>query len=102
VKRLIVLLVIAAIAWQGYGKYRSSHTARADNRSEPVGEVMSQAQPTLPQRDTASTTNYKCDGRTYCSQMNSCAEATYFLRNCPGVKMDGNNDGIPCEKQWCN
>ncbi|WP_416244286.1 excalibur calcium-binding domain-containing protein [Azospira sp. APE16] len=33
--------------------------------------------------------------------MTSCAEATYFLRNCPGVKMDGNNDGIPCEMQWC-
>ena len=44
---------------------------------------------------------YRCDGRTYCSQMTSCAEATYFLNNCAGVKMDGNNDGIPCEQQWC-
>jgi len=44
---------------------------------------------------------YRCDGRTYCSQMHSCEEATYFLRHCPGVKMDGNNDGVPCEKQWC-
>ncbi len=26
---------------------------------------------------------------------------TFFLRNCPGVKMDGNNDGVPCETQWC-
>ena len=33
--------------------------------------------------------------------MTSCAEATYFLRNCPGVKMDGNHDGVPCEQQWC-
>jgi micrococcal nuclease len=45
---------------------------------------------------------FRCDGRTYCSQMQSCAEATYFLKNCPGVKMDGNGDGVPCEKQWCN
>ncbi len=44
---------------------------------------------------------YRCDGRTHCSQMRSCAEATYFLKNCPGVKMDGNGDGVPCEKQWC-
>ncbi|WP_430472101.1 excalibur calcium-binding domain-containing protein [Wielerella bovis] len=22
-------------------------------------------------------------------------------RNCPNTKMDGNNDGIPCKKQWC-
>ncbi|MBK7982557.1 MAG: excalibur calcium-binding domain-containing protein [Candidatus Competibacteraceae bacterium] len=48
-----------------------------------------------------ATTNFKCDGRTHCSQMTSCEEATFFLRNCPNVKMDGNNDGIPCEKQWC-
>jgi len=44
---------------------------------------------------------FRCDGRTYCSQMHSCAEATYFLKHCPGVKMDGNGDGVPCEKQWC-
>ncbi len=50
----------------------------------------------------SSVKNSKCDGRTYCSQMTSCAEATYFLQNCPDVEMDGNNDGVPCEKQWCH
>jgi hypothetical protein len=44
---------------------------------------------------------FTCDGRTYCSQMTSCAEANYFLSNCPGVKMDGNHDGVPCQEQWC-
>lgn len=46
---------------------------------------------------------YRCDGRTRCSQMTSCAEATYFLSHCPGVKMDGNGrgNGVPCEQQWC-
>jgi hypothetical protein len=47
-------------------------------------------------------TNRRCDGRTYCSQMTSCEEATWFLRNCPGTKMDGNHDGVPCEQQWCH
>ena len=42
-----------------------------------------------------------CDGRLHCSQMNSCDEAVWFLRNCPGVRMDGNRDGVPCEQQWC-
>lgn len=49
----------------------------------------------------STSQNFRCDGRTHCSQMNSCAEATYFLKNCPNTKMDGNYDGIPCEKQWC-
>jgi len=45
--------------------------------------------------------DFRCDGRQYCSQMTSCAEAKYFLLNCPGVKMDGDHNGVPCEKQWC-
>nr|WP_321466405.1 thermonuclease family protein [uncultured Desulfobulbus sp.] len=54
---------------------------------------------TLPKEGNSS--GFRCDGRTYCSQMTSCAEATWFIQNCPGTKMDGDNDGVPCEKQWC-
>lgn len=50
----------------------------------------------------ATSGGFSCDGRRYCSQMNSCAEARYFNANCPGVKMDGDRNGVPCEKQWCS
>jgi hypothetical protein len=66
--------------WAGYDKYQ--------------GQVRAEPKPML-------RTTFSCDGRTRCSQMTSCDEATYFLKNCPGVKMDGDNDGIPCEQQWC-
>ena len=46
--------------------------------------------------------SFNCDGRRYCSQMSSCEEAKYFLANCPGAKLDGDRNGIPCEKQWCS
>jgi hypothetical protein len=46
--------------------------------------------------------NRSCDGRIHCSQMTSCAEAQFFLANCPGTEMDGDHDGIPCERQWCS
>lgn len=52
-------------------------------------------------KQSGSGGGFRCDGRTYCSQMGSCAEATFFIQNCPGTKMDGNGDGVPCEKQWC-
>ncbi len=57
----------------------------------------------LPARAVAAplVAAYRCDGRTHCSQMRSCDEARYFLGHCPGVKMDGDRDGIPCEDQWC-
>lgn len=45
--------------------------------------------------------SFRCDGRTQCREMGSCAEARYFLANCPGTAMDGDGDGTPCELQWC-
>jgi hypothetical protein len=55
------------------------------------------SRPALP----ASPSSHRCDGRVRCSQMTSCAEAKFFLQSCPGVKMDGDGDGIPCEDQLC-
>jgi hypothetical protein len=55
----------------------------------------------VPQPVPKASITYRCDGRKHCSQMSSCAEAKFFLSNCPAVKMDGDNDGIPCEDQWC-
>lgn len=52
-------------------------------------------------KENNSVSRFKCDGRTFCSQMTSCEEAKFFLKNCPNTKMDGNNDGVPCEEQWC-
>jgi hypothetical protein len=40
---------------------------------------------------------FKCDGRQHCSQMRSFKEAKYFIKHCPNTKMDGDNDGVPCE-----
>ena len=61
------------------------------------------AAPLLARRAVATpaAAGFRCDGRTHCTQMQSCAEAKYFLARCPGVKMDGDGDGIPCEDQWC-
>lgn len=63
----------------------------------------SQVAPAAPAVEALRTAggNARCDGRQYCSQMTSCQEAKWFLQNCPGVKMDGNRDGVPCEQQWC-
>lgn len=97
------MLVIAVAAWKGYERYQHNRVVRAAN-SAAESEAPLPATPAAPQARTAIPTqsaSFKCDGRTYCSQMTSCAEATFFLKNCPGVKMDGNNDGVPCEQQWC-
>lgn len=60
-----------------------------------------QPQTSAPWQNQSTAPAYRCDGRIYCSQMTSCDEAKFFLRNCPGTKMDGDGNGIPCERQWC-
>lgn len=50
---------------------------------------------------TQTAQSFQCSGKRLCSQMTSCAEATFYLKHCPGVKIDGDHDGIPCEQQLC-
>lgn len=69
--------------------------------ANPV-EDRSWIKPREEQAPAASVLPYQCDGRTMCSQMRSCAEAEYFIQHCPGTKMDGDGDGVPCEQQWCS
>ena len=73
----------------------SPSTSAAPQSIEPIHSPP----PAVPHPTAAQ---YVCDGRTHCSQMRSCEEAIYFIQHCPNTKMDGNNDGVPCEKQWCN
>lgn len=63
--------------------------------------VTPQSQPQPVTAPAPAAPAFRCDGRTRCTQMRSCAEAHYFLANCPGVQMDGNRNGVPCEEQWC-
>lgn len=97
-QRLISVFIVAALCWYAYMKYQDqSKPQRVVDADVPSQMRVLQA-PTI---EVPTTAAFKCDGRTHCSQMTSCAEATFFLRNCPGTKMDGDNDGTPCETQWC-
>lgn len=42
-----------------------------------------------------TSSRYTCAGKNRCDQMTSCEEAMLYLQNCPGMMMDGNEDGIP-------
>lgn len=73
---------------------------------ERSADLLLQSKPSISKSELATlpatqAQGFNCDGRTHCSQMTSCTEAKLFLKNCPGTQMDGNNDGTPCEQQWC-
>lgn len=94
-KKILLGIVIGAFALSAWQSIQ--------HPEPPAPSGLPVANPDLVERPASAATGagFRCDGRTHCSQMTSCEEATFFLRNCPGVKMDGEGDGIPCENQWC-
>ena len=86
----LITVIAGALGFAGYGAYTSRHGI---GNEAVFGD---------PQAANSNSQQFKCDGRTQCSQMTSCEEATYFLRQFPNTQMDGDNDGKPCEQQWCN
>ena len=87
---VVGILTVAAILAIGANVYKKEMDQPA-----PSGEI-------VPFAHVPAASKFRCDGRTTCAQMTSCAEATYFLQHCPNTTMDGNGDGEPCEQQWCN
>lgn len=55
--------------------------------------------PTVETQPVEQAEHFQCQGKVWCSQMSSYEEAIFYLRNCPGTKMDGDGDGDPCEQQ---
>ena len=97
--RILLVALLAFGAWKGYEKYQSQRAAQQFQGIPQEIDISNNSSRRNRSIDIAP--KFQCDGRTHCSQMSSCEEATFFLKNCPGTKMDGNNDGVPCEQQWC-
>ena len=46
----------------------------------------------------ATSSGFTCAGKRYCREMTSCEEAKFYLTQCGVGSLDGNKDGVPCEK----
>ncbi|MDQ7090549.1 MAG: excalibur calcium-binding domain-containing protein [Methylococcales bacterium] len=44
---------------------------------------------------------FQCEAKKTCSQMSSCAEALFYLKECGVKRLDGDKDLIPCEGTKC-
>ncbi len=49
-------------------------------------------------RRGSRTTKRRCGTKRFCSQMTSCEEALFYFRQCGVRRLDGDGDGIPCER----
>ena len=65
--------------------------------------VRKQVKPKLEQASLSaeSVGDFTCGPKRFCKQMDSCAEARFYLENCGVSRLDKDDDGIPCES-LCN
>jgi cold shock CspA family protein len=85
------IVLLAAFGWFAWTKVGGGLRARANASATPAS---------VPAVEAPSE-QFRCTGKVYCREMTSCAEAKFYLRHCPGVKIDGDGDGIPCEREHC-
>ncbi len=98
--KLLVIVILFGV-WQWW-----SQRYNIDIVDSPVPNMSEMMLPKIPAKSTLvplakapeSQSNFQCDGRQHCSQMRSRAEAEFFVANCPNTKMDGDHDGVPCER----
>lgn len=104
-KKIVIFGLLAFAGWKLYQEKLSSNGSQwGGSEVEKVGRSVDGME-TLklsPSKEPSTTSQasyqkFKCDGRQHCSQMTSREEAVFFIRNCPNTKMDGDNDGVPCE-----
>jgi hypothetical protein len=82
IKNILFILVIIII-WLAFNKEKAPEDpfANFDN----------------PQQQELSLPDFACEGKKNCSEMTSCEEAKFYMRNCSGTNLDPDGDGIPCE-----
>ena len=116
---LIAMVTIGAVGLVGVDRYQAHAREQADAVpvAVPKARIVEDAPMAAPVEDRSwikprdnapsvasaapASSASRCDGRTHCSQMRSCEEATYFLQHFPNTQMDGDRDGVACERQWC-
>ena len=89
----VIIIVIGTTIYNRFLSNKGSEFPRVSQLSKAFNATQNPVQ---------SPSRYTCNGKTHCSQMTSCEEATFYQQNCPGTTMDGDGDGVPCESQWCN
>ncbi|MGS0726328.1 excalibur calcium-binding domain-containing protein [Shewanella sp. 0m-11] len=105
-----LIIVVAAVGYSKYQQMNETIVLTNDDIENMQWELPAKPSSTgLSTRVSAaenkviSQPQFRCEtGKTHCSQMRSCAEATFYIKNCPGTQMDGDNDGVPCERQHCS
>ena len=79
------------------GEALRSSRAGADKSTAKAKSKDSESSSAAASGKDSSSTGFKCGEKRTCGQMSSCAEARFYLNECGLNRLDGDNDGTPCE-----
>ena len=85
--RILLVALLAFGAWKGYEKYQSQRAAQQFQGIPQEIDISNNSSRRNRSIDIAP--KFQCDGRTHCSQMTSCEEATFFLKIALAQKWTG-------------
>jgi hypothetical protein len=88
---------MAAMAGPAIGGAAAGAGALATQTPDVGGAEQAYVLPASPLAGVPSGGGFTCGSKRYCSQMNSCEEATFYYRQCGLSRLDGDSDGTPCE-----
>jgi endonuclease YncB( thermonuclease family) len=66
--------------------------------AERDGQGRSQPAAIVPTSGTVLSSSFACAGKRYCREMTTCAEARFYITQCGVRSLDGDHDGVPCER----
>lgn len=92
-KRVAMLTFVALVLWQVYGQYKAGRLATLMPSAPSASATTGYATPPAD--------GFRCDRRTHCAQMTSCAEAKFFQKNCRDADLEVDASGLPCPRRWC-
>ena len=93
-------LILPSSIWLDNTKIPEDPNAKFNEKIDYPHDFQKELAPVKDVQEKKELSKFKCDRRKYCSQMHSYEEAKYFLDYCGPVYMDGDGDGIPCERQF--
>ncbi len=99
-KNSVILAVLVIGVWLYFGTGPDGLNLGHNPDAKPLVDNSA----ILKAQDAANllSNQYRCDGRQYCSQMTTAAEALFFLNYCTDTKLEMDMDGVPCgnDSRW--
>src|SRR5689334_14100657 len=95
--RAFLLILLLSTLTQVVFAHGGRTNAAGCHNNRKTGEYHCHGKPGASSRSAPAKQTEGCGSKYYCREMSSCAEAMHYFKDCGLLRLDGDNDGVPCE-----